>query len=202
MARARAAKTRVTTRTADEWTGGGLTARFLTVRRIPRGPAEAIGALVNRARLTRPPGPQCVARVLATPLLAVLVWPLPQPLRAAPAEAVRPDAFPPSSLFRTLQLTTLACGRDNTAERCAEARRLADPLLDHPRLPARCKDVLWSIRNLAVEAPANSLARRDPIDQAAAEVTAACRQVLKVKPESKPQAPGGEGLLRFGGTQP
>jgi hypothetical protein len=149
--------------------------------------------------------PLRVASLIAAPLLAVLSWPLAPPLRAAPPATIRPDEFPPASLFRTLQLTALACGRDNTAERCAEARRLADPLLDHPRLPARCKDVLWSIRNLAVEAPANSLARRDPIDQAAAEVTVACRQVLKVKPEGKPQgAPpaAGEGGVRFGGGRP
>jgi hypothetical protein len=116
---------------------------------------------------------------------------LAQPSPAGTPPTYPPDVFPPASVFRTLQLTTLACGRDNSPERCAEARRLADPLLDHPRLPARCKDVLWTIRNLAVEAPSNSLARREPIDQAAAEVTVACRQVLKVKPESKPQGPGG-----------
>jgi hypothetical protein len=101
-------------------------------------------------------------------------------------------------VFRTLQLTTLACGRENSADRCADARRQADPLLDHPRLPARCKDVLWSIRNLAVEAPSNSLSRRDPIDQAAGELTIACRQVVKAKPEEKPQpAEAGGGLLKF-----
>jgi hypothetical protein len=119
-------------------------------------------------------------------------------LRAAPRPAFAPEVFPAAAVFRTLQLATLACGRENSAERCAEARRQADPLLDHPRLPARCKDVLWSIRNLAVEAPQNSLARREPIDQAASELTIACRQVVKAKPESKPQG-GGEGLLRFGG---
>ena len=109
-----------------------------------------------------------------------------------------PDVFPPANVFRTLQLTTLACGRENSAARCADARRQADPLLDHPRLPARCKDVLWSIRNLAVEAPSNSLARRDPIDQAAGEVTIACRQVVKAKPEDKPKpGAGGGGLLKF-----
>lgn len=146
-----------------------------------------------------------VAPLLAAPLLMILSWPLAQPLRAAPPVPHPADVFPPSSVFRTLQLTTLACGRENSAERCAEARQQADPLLDHPRLPARCKDVLWSIRNLSMEAATNSLGRRDPIDQAAAEVTVACRQVLKAKPENKPRggAPaGGEGQLRFGGGQP
>ncbi|MEB3318762.1 MAG: hypothetical protein VKO39_11565 [Cyanobacteriota bacterium] len=149
---------------------------------------------------------RATARWAVAPLLLILTWAHAQTPRTAvaAAPALAPDVFPPSSVFRTLQLATLACGRDNTAERCAEARRQADPLLDHPRLPARCKDVLWSIRNLSVVAPTNSLARRDPIDQAAAEVTIACRQVLKAKPEAKPQgAPaGGDGQLRFGGGKP
>ncbi|MFM7170679.1 MAG: hypothetical protein ACKOYH_07505 [Cyanobium sp.] len=133
---------------------------------------------------------------LLTPLLGAT-------LQATPPPTYPPEVFPPASVFRTLQLTTLACGRENTAASCAEARRQADPLMDHPRLPARCKDVLWSIRNLAVEAPSNNLARRDPIDQAANEVTIACRQVIKAKPEEKPQgAGGGGGLLKFGGGQP
>jgi hypothetical protein len=140
-------------------------------------------------------------RWLGAAVVAVAGTPA-QPLRAGAPPPYPPEVFPPASVFRALQLTTLACGRDNSAERCAEARRQADPLLDHPRLPARCKDVLWSIRTLAVEAPSNSLVRREPIDQAAAEVTIACRQVLRVKPESKPQGAGGEGSLRLGGEQP
>ena len=133
-------------------------------------------------------------------LLGALLCAGAPPLRAAPPVTYPPDQFPPASVFRGLQLATLACGRENTAERCAEARLQADPLLDHPRLPARCKDVLWSIRNLAVAAPTNSLTRREPIDQAGAEVTIACRQVLKAKPESKPQGPGaGQGQPRPAG---
>jgi len=123
-------------------------------------------------------------------------------LLAASPPTYPPESFPPASVFRTLQLTTLACGRENTAASCADARRQADPLLDHPRLPARCKDVLWSIRNLSVDAPSNSMARREPIDQAANEVTIACRQVIKAKPEEKPQGGGGGGLLKFGAPQP
>jgi hypothetical protein len=122
------------------------------------------------------------------------------PVQAGPPAPYPPDVFPPATVFRTLQLTTLACGRENSADRCAEARRQADPLLDHPRLPARCKDVLWSIRNLAVDAPSNSMSRRDPIDQAAGEVTVACRPVLKAKPDAKPQNTGEGGQLKFGGV--
>jgi hypothetical protein len=132
--------------------------------------------------------------------LALLTSLAGRPLVAAPAPMVPPDVFPPTTLFRALQLSTLACARDNTADKCTESRRVADALMDHPRLPARCKDVLWSIRNLAVEAPTNSPERRDPIDQVANEVTIACRQTLRVKPESKPQAPPAEGGARPAGS--
>jgi hypothetical protein len=145
-----------------------------------------------------------MAWLLALPLTA-LSWTQALPLRAAPPAPFPADVFPPASVFRALQLTTQACGRDNLAEPCGNARRQADSLLDHPRLPARCKDVLWRIRSLSLEAPTNSLTRREPIDQAASEVTIACRQVIRAKPEAKPPgAPpaSGDGPLRFGGGTP
>jgi hypothetical protein len=111
------------------------------------------------------------------------------------------DTYPPAATFRTLQLSTLACGRENTAEACDQARRQADPLLDHRRLSGSCKDALWQIRQLAVAAPANSLERRDPIDKAAREVTVFCRQPVAPAKETKPAAPagGGGGSFSFGG---
>jgi hypothetical protein len=97
-----------------------------------------------------------------------------------------------------LQLTTYACGRDNTASSCEQARLQADPLLDHPRLPASCKDVLWKIRQKAVVAPSNSFERRDPIDAAANEVTVFCRQLPKAKADTKQEKQGqGIGGLRL-----
>ncbi|MFO0138183.1 MAG: hypothetical protein ACK535_09220, partial [Cyanobacteriota bacterium] len=39
-----------------------------------------------------------------------------------------PETYPPPEIFRTLQLTTYACGRDNTASSCEQARLQADPL--------------------------------------------------------------------------
>jgi hypothetical protein len=116
------------------------------------------------------------------------------PLRAAP----EPPPFPPSSDFRSLQLITLACSRENSAESCDRARRLADPLMDHPRLPASCKDVLWTIRQRAVVAPSNSFARREPIDRAARSLTAVCRQQLptaKSSADGPPKPKGGLNLI-------
>ncbi|MDM7954330.1 MAG: hypothetical protein QUV07_14100 [Cyanobium sp. CZS 25K] len=105
------------------------------------------------------------------------------PLRAAP----EPPPFPPSADFRSLQLVALACSRENTAEACDQARSLANPLLDHPRLPASCKDVLWTIRQRSLVAASNSFERREPIDRAARSLTAVCRQQL---PAAKPAADG------------
>jgi hypothetical protein len=94
------------------------------------------------------------------------------PLRAE----VDPRFFPPADIFRALQLSTLACGRENTISDCESARQQADPLLDHPRLPVSCKDVLWTIEQKARVAASNSFERRNEIDQAARDVTVFCRQ--------------------------
>ena len=112
-------------------------------------------------------------------------------LLAAPAGAESNGLYPPASTFRSLQLTTLACGRDNDVASCDKARAMADPLLDHPRLSASCKDSLWAIRQKAVAASGNSRERRDGIDRAARDVTVFCRQ--PDKPASSGAAAGGSG---------
>lgn len=107
-------------------------------------------------------------------------------LPLAPIQAATgPEAFPSSELFRQLQLQTLACGRENKATPCEQARNQADQLLDHPRLPALCKDTLWSIRQKAQVAAVNTPERRDPIDRAAQDLPLLCRQ--KIRPASKPE---------------
>ena len=117
------------------------------------------------------------------------------------AEAAEPELFPPAEVFRQLQLQTLACGRENLPSPCEQARNQADGLLDHPRLPALCKDTLWSIRQQAQVAAVNSLERRDPIDRAARDLPLLCRQ--KLRPASKPEEnrPNGAGG-GAGGGQP
>lgn len=142
----------------------------------------------------RPPGLPRAAGRWVSPLLAAAL-----PLlavastgRAAPGDG----AFPPPETFRKLRLLTLDCGRDNTAGPCDQARAIADPLLDHPRLSASCKDALWAIRQKARVAPVNSFQRRDPIDQAAQDVVAFCRQQIpKPREEEKPQGPAAPGGL-------
>lgn len=130
-----------------------------TTRMDPRHPRPAQSFLVLLASL---------------PLLGA------SPVRAEPA-------FPPSDDFRSLQLVTLDCSRENSPEPCAQARSLADPLMDHPLLPASCKDVLWTIRQQAVVATSNSFERRERIDRAARRLTSVCRQQL---PAAKPSDGG------------
>ncbi|MFM7312830.1 MAG: hypothetical protein ACKO0M_06645 [Cyanobium sp.] len=122
-------------------------------------------------------------------------------LAGAPAlgqQAASP--YPPAELFRSLQLTALACSRDNTASSCDKARAMADPLLDHPRLSASCKDTLWTIRQKSVVAPANTIERRDGIDRPAKDVTAFCRQPIRPSTGTATTPPGGTGQAGTGGS--
>lgn len=77
--------------------------------------------------------------------------------------------------MREVQLAALDCARENSSESCTKARKLADPLMDHPRLPGGCKDALWAIIQKATPASSNSLARRDAIGDPAGRLLLLCR---------------------------
>jgi len=111
----------------------------------------------------------------------------------APGPAFAAEApYPPATTFREVQLTAFNCGRDNTQADCDKARRLADPLLDHPRLSTACKDALWSVRQLSVVTTQNSPERRDPIDKASRDVAAYCRQPYVADTTQPTTNPGGK----------
>ncbi len=112
------------------------------------------------------------------------------PLHAAPKEV----AYPSTDLFRRLQLDVLDCGRENNAASCDAARKVADPLMDHPRLPASCKDVIWTIREKAVVAATNTFNRREELNKAAADIMPICREREAVKPAAKPEDRKGPSL--------
>ena len=112
------------------------------------------------------------------------------PLHAAPKEV----AYPSTDLFRRLQLDVLDCGRENNAASCDAARKMADPLMDHPRLPASCKDVIWTIREKAVVAATNTFNRREELNKAAADIMPICREREAVKPAAKPEDRKGPSL--------
>ena len=109
-------------------------------------------------------------------------------------------AFPSQESLRQVQLAALACARENTAATCDQARKLADPLLDHPRLPTGCKDHLWTISQKAQPAATNTFARREAISQPAQLLLLACRSGEKApEPAAAPPAGSGGGGLKFGG---
>ena len=117
---------------------------------------------------------------------------------AAWAQAYVP--FPSQESLRQVQLAALACARENTVPSCDQARKLADPLLDHPRLPTGCKDHLWSISQKAQPAAVNTFGRREAISQPAQLLLLACRSGEKApEPAAAPPAGSGGGGLKFGG---
>ena len=91
--------------------------------------------------------------------------------------------FPTREELRALQLLAYNCSRGNDAESCDKTRSLADPLMDHPRLSAACKDTVWEVVQTARVASSNSFQRRDSIDRPARRLTLVCSE-----PE-KPQEP-------------
>lgn len=101
--------------------------------------------------------------------------------------------FPSQASLREVQLAALACARENTAEACARSRSLADPLLDHPRLPASCKDLLWSLSERSVPAASNSFSRREALVAPAQSLLAVCRSREKPPEPAPSTAPGGPG---------
>lgn len=124
------------------------------------------------------PKPLANRRLLEAMALALGVLGSPLAL-AQQAISLNPAVFPPAELFRQLQLDTQACGRENTAATCSKARGVADPLLDHPLLPASCKDNLWNIRERAVVSSTNSYERRERLSREATDVTVLCKPATK-----------------------
>ncbi|MCX5932004.1 MAG: hypothetical protein NTW83_09325 [Cyanobacteria bacterium] len=121
------------------------------------------------------------AAMLAAPGLAM------GPARANDLFAI----YPSTETLRQVQLAALDCGRENTASPCDRARKLADPLMDHPLLSGFCKDALWGVVQIAVTGADNSLKRRDDINAAADRVVSSCRPLSK--PVAKKDGAGGPG---------
>ena len=103
------------------------------------------------------------------------------PLQAAPQD----PPYPTMEELRQLQLDTFTCGRENTPESCTKARSTADPLMDHPRLGANCKDAVWTIREKAVPAASNSYERREALNKAGADLIPFCKQQTRTVVEPK-----------------
>ena len=119
---------------------------------------------------------------ISTLLLLLLALCLPAQAGGTPA------TWPSKQQLRAVQNAAFDCSRENSAETCVRARSLADPLMDHPLLPAICKDVAWSLLEQARVAPTNDYKRRDAIDEPARKMTRVCAKPTKPK-QAKPVAP-------------
>ena len=107
---------------------------------------------------------------------------------ASPAIAAEPyEPWPSKNQLRSIELAAYACSRDNATEACARVRQLADPLMDHSRLPGLCKDVLWSLMDEAKVANSNDFRRKDAITNTARRIQRVCAEPVmkKEKPKSR-----------------
>ena len=107
---------------------------------------------------------------------------------AAPTTAVEPyEAWPSKDQLRGIEQAAYTCSRDNSTQACARVRQLADPLMDHSRLPGLCKDVLWSLMDEAKVANSNDFRRKDAITNTARRIQRVCAEPVmkKEKPKSR-----------------
>ena len=114
------------------------------------------------------------------PSRTLLLLALAAPLQAAPTYV----PWPSQDIFRALQKEAFLCSLNNGPDQCNGVRQRADELMDHPRLPAVCKDVLWRLVKESRVAATNSFQRRDAIDQPARRLIGVCSE--PVKPSKKP----------------
>ena len=107
---------------------------------------------------------------------------------AAPAMATEPyEPWPTKDQLRSIEQAAYACSRDNSTQACARVRQLADPLMDHSRLPGLCKDVLWSLMDEAKVGNRNDFRRKDAITNTARRIPRVCAEPVmkKGKPKSR-----------------
>ena len=106
----------------------------------------------------------------------------------SPVIAAEPyEPWPSNDQLRGIEQAGYACSRDNSTEACARVRQLADPLMDHSRLPGFCKDVLWSLMDEAKVANTNDFRRKDSITTTARRIPKVCAEpvIKNEKPKSR-----------------
>ena len=107
---------------------------------------------------------------------------------ASPAMAAEPyEPWPSKDQLRSIEQAAYSCSRDNATVACARVRQLADPLMDHSRLPGLCKDVLWTLMDEAKVANTNDFRRKDSITATARRIPKVCAEpvIKKEKPKSR-----------------
>ena len=104
----------------------------------------------------------------------------------APSMAADPYvAWPSKEQLRGIEQAAYSCSRDNSTEACTRVRQLADPLMDHSRLPERCKDVLWILMDEAKVANNNDFRRKDTITNTARRIPRFCAEPVTKKEKLK-----------------
>ena len=107
---------------------------------------------------------------------------------ASPVIAAEPDEpWPSKDQLRSIEQAAYACSRENSAEACEGLRQLADPLMDHSRLPGLCKDVLWSLMDEAKVSNTNIFRRKDAITNTARRIPRVCAEPVIKKEKPKPR---------------
>ena len=105
---------------------------------------------------------------------------------ASPVIAAEPyEPWPSKDQLRRIEQTAYACSRDNSTKACARVRQLANPLMDHSRLPGLCKDVLWSLMDEANVANTNDFRRQDAINNTARRIPRVCAEPMMKKETPK-----------------
>ena len=101
---------------------------------------------------------------------------------AIPATAAEPyEPWPSKDQLRSIEQAAYACSRDNSTQACRLVRQLADPLMDHSRLPGLCKDVLWSLMDESKVANSNDFRRKDAITNTARRIPRVCAEPVMRK---------------------
>ena len=105
---------------------------------------------------------------------------------ASPVIAAEPyEPWPSKDQLRSIEQAAYACSRDNSRQACRLVRQLADPLMDHSRLPGLCKDVLWSLMDEAKVANSNDFRRKDAITNTARRIPRVCAEPVMKKGKHK-----------------
>ena len=107
---------------------------------------------------------------------------------ASPATAAELyEPWPTKDQLRSIEQAAYACSRDNSTQACTRVRQLADPLMDHSRLPGLCKDVLWSLMDEAKVGNSDDFRRKDAITNTARRIQRVCTEPVMQKGKPKPR---------------
>ena len=114
------------------------------------------------------------------PALISALMAVPSGLQAQPVYV----PLPTRDALREIELQAYACSRENASEPCERTITLSNPLMDHPRLSAACKDTVWELLQVATVVSSNNYTRRDSIDSPARRLPVVCGAKEPAQPAS------------------